>query len=361
MKEVAFKTKEAIQLFNSKSIVFHSITILENLKYLTQKLDQIIETITLAKLGILNIIILSDKEIKLFINDLAREKVIVSTAAEAISYTTTSVATNQREIVLLIKLPKLNAKIYRKVYIHPIIHNNQQVHLSDRNYLIHDNETYIVSSLETTIYKTTEVRIEGSTCIPRLLEGKPAICNFTSNPTPQEIISIDDEHLLINTARNFTIRTDCGLTERNLSGSYLISYRNCSVNVSNFMFSNIIQQLTGKPTHLSLQGVTMTKDRTILNLSLEHLHHLQTETRKDLELIRLENKSLKWIPWSIFGAFSFTPIIIGLAIFLSCFIRRKSMKIELNQQSKEVPNSYETMVNFNPTNLKELIRTEPHF
>lgn len=76
LKEVAFKTKEAIQLFNSKTTEFNAISILENLKVLSQNLEHILETITLAKIGILNTIIVSDNEITPFMHDLAREKII---------------------------------------------------------------------------------------------------------------------------------------------------------------------------------------------------------------------------------------------------------------------------------------------
>lgn len=156
LKEVAFKTKEAIQLFNSKTTEFNAISILENLTVLSQNLEHILETITLAKIRILNTIILSDNEITTFMHDLAREKIIVVTAAEAISYASTSIATNQKEIALLIKLPKLDSKIYQKIHIHPITHNNQQLHLP--------NETLIANSLKPNIFKVSEVRLETSTC-----------------------------------------------------------------------------------------------------------------------------------------------------------------------------------------------------
>nr|XP_029713276.1 uncharacterized protein LOC115257610 [Aedes albopictus] len=360
LKEVAFKTKEAIQLFNSKTTEFNAISILENLKVLSQKLEHILETITLAKIGILNTIILSDNEITTFIHDLAREKIIVVTAAEAISYASTSIATNQKEIALLIKLPKLDSKIYQKIHIHPITHNNQQLHLPNRNFLVHNNETLIANSLKSNIFKLSEVRLETSTCIPNLLQGQPATCNYTMNPTSEEVVTIDDQHLLINTVRNLTIKSNCGLSERNLSGAYLISYDNCTVNVSSIMVSNIIQHLTGKPIHLSLDGLAITKGKQIFNLSLEHLNLLQTETRRDLEQIRLENNSIQWTPWSIFGTFSFTPTVIGLAIFFSILAHRKAMKIQFTQPSREVPITTDMKVGFQHTNLEDVIRTEPH-
>lgn len=360
LKEVAFKTKEAIQLFNSKSNEFHSISILENLKIISQTLEQILETITLAKIGILNIIILSNKETTTFIHDLARENISVATAAEAISYASTSIATNGKEIALLIKLPKLIWKTYTKVHIHPITNNKEQIHLPNRNFIFHDNEIYIVPSLTPSIFRSDEITLENSTCISNLIRGQPAICNYTSYPVSDEIISIDDHHLLVSTTRNYTMNSDCGFSERNLTGSYLISYDNCTVNVSYIMVSNTIRHLNGKPIRLFLDGLTIVKDQHIPNLSLEHLNFLQTETRKDLDLIRLENNSINWTPWTIFGTFSLTPIIIGLAIFLSIFIRRQTMKIEMKPQTHEVPTTKDVTFSFRHANLEEIIRTEPH-
>lgn len=168
------------------------------------------------------------------------------------------------------------------------------------------------------------------------------------NPTSEKDVIIDDQHLLINTVRNLTIKSNCGLSERNLSGSYLISYDNCTVNVSSIMVSNIIQLLTGKPIHLSLDdGLAITKGKQIFNLSLEHLNLLQTETRRELEQIRLENNS----PWSIFGTFSFTPTIIGLAIFFSILAHSKAMKIQFTQPSREVPITTDMKVGFQHTTL----------
>lgn len=54
LKEFVFKTKDAITLFNSKSLDIHSINIFLNLKHLSEKLQQIADSITLAKIGILN-------------------------------------------------------------------------------------------------------------------------------------------------------------------------------------------------------------------------------------------------------------------------------------------------------------------
>lgn len=147
------------------------------------------------------------------------------------------------------------------------------------------------------------------------------------------------------------------MSERKLSGCYLISYDNCTINLNDIMVSNTIQQLTGRPIQLPLDGLTITKDQQIFTLSLEHLNHLQTETRKDLEM----NNSFQWTPLSILETFSFTPIIIGLAVFFGIFVRRKAMKIQFTQQSKEVPATRDITIGFQQMSSKDVIRTEPHY
>lgn len=134
-------------------------------------------------------------------------------------------------------------------------------------------------------------------------------------------------HVLINTAKNFTFSSDCG-SERNLSGSYLIEYENCTLLINNVSYISKSRNITGKPLHLPLDGISITKNGDILNLSMEHLHELQMETRKDLEYLQLDNNSLHFPHWSIFGGITVLPIIIGIAILCSILFNR-STKIKL--------------------------------
>ncbi|XP_058826825.1 uncharacterized protein LOC131686848 [Topomyia yanbarensis] len=152
LKEAMFETKKAINLFNTRSAETYSTKILFHLNYLSKKLNQIIDTILLAKLGIVNEKILSQREIDILINDLARENITVHTALEAMNYATTSVATNSLEIALIIKMPKLDPRIFNKIRLYPIIHKNKQIHIDHRFYLTHKDEIYSINSVEPTIF-----------------------------------------------------------------------------------------------------------------------------------------------------------------------------------------------------------------
>ncbi|XP_062540346.1 uncharacterized protein LOC134208377 [Armigeres subalbatus] len=274
--------------------------ILFHLNYLIEKLNQIIETITLAKLGLLNEKVLSQQEIEILITDLNKQNVTGNTVLEAISYTTTSIVSNKLEIALIIKLPKLDQRIFNKVHIYPIVLDRKQIHVPHPLYLIHEKEVYQVKSIEPTIYDQREVYPDNSTCLPRLLRGNPATCNFTVNPLIEQVIYLDDQHLLINSAANFTLSSNCGITDRNLSGSFVIYFDNCYLSINDVAYHKRTQNLPGNPMRLPLDGIEVSKHREVLNISLKHLHKLHMETREELDIIRLSAKSLSWPHWTLF-------------------------------------------------------------
>lgn len=174
-------------------------------------------------------------------------------------------------------MPKLDPRIFRKIRVYPTFYDKQQIHTTEKFFLIHPTQKFIIRTLEPTIYSIEDVEVANSTCIPNLLDGKPATCNFTSNPMEQEVIPIDMQHILVNTINNVTLSSDCGTFGRRLSGSYLIQYETCTIQINNTSYTSKTRNVSGKPIHLPLDGITITKNGDIVNLSMEHLHKLQTD------------------------------------------------------------------------------------
>ncbi|XP_058811110.1 uncharacterized protein LOC131676002 [Topomyia yanbarensis] len=324
LKEAMFETKNATNLFNTRSAETYSTKIFFHLNYLSKKLNQIIDTILLAKLGIVNEKILSQREIDILINDLARENITVHTALEGMNYATTSVATNSLEIALIIKMPKLDPRIFNKIRLYPIIHKNKQIHIDHRFYLTHKDEIYSINSVEPTIFDANEIKLDNSTCIPQLLKGEQATCNFTTNPVEEEVIFLDNQHLFINTMKNFTLSSNCGLTNRNLTGAFIVFFRNCQLYINNVLYSSRVKTLPGNPIQLPLDGIDVNMHQEILNISLDHLHKLHLETRKELDVIRLSTNSIKWPTLSIFGGIMSLLSLIGIAFLLRFLIHRSA-------------------------------------
>ncbi|XP_055625286.1 uncharacterized protein LOC129767975 [Toxorhynchites rutilus septentrionalis] len=363
LKELVFKTKDAIELSNSKSLEIYSMNILLNLKYLAEKLEQIVDSISLAKAGILNEKILSQDEIEILYHDVFKQNITVHNAVEALNFADTTIATNGKELTLLIKTPILDKRIFNKIHVFPVTNNHKQIHLTNRNYLTHETGNYMVNTLQPTIYKTYEVVFDNSRCIPNLLFGNQATCNYTMNPPEDQITIINDENIILNSDKNISFTSTCGLKNRTFTGTFLITFHDCEININNISYSNEIQNMVGSPIQLPLDGITIQKQLTIANLSLEHLHHLHLEMRKEMEYIRLNNTSIEWPAWSIMGGIiSFPCMIIGIVILLKIFSHR-SATVKIKQIPSTTPTQEplkDIQPNPRPMTIRDVIRTEPH-
>lgn len=364
MKELVFKTKDAIDLSNSKSSEIYSINIFLNLKYLAEKLAHIVDSITLAKLGILNEKILSQNEIDVLYQDLSKQNITLHNVLEALSFADTTIATNTKELALLIKTPILDKRIFNKIHVYPITSNHKQIHLAKRNYLNHHTGNYIVNSLESFIYKVHETEFDDSRCVPNLLSEQQASCNYTMNPSDEEVIPINDGNIILNTNQNVSFSSNCGIRNRALTGTFLISFHDCEVTINNISYSNTIQNMAESPIQLPLDGISIQKQFTIANLSLEHLHSLHLEMRKEMDYIRLNNTSfsIKWPSWPVFGGIvSFPCMIIGIAVFFKVFSHRSAtVKIQASNAIATQEPVVDIQPRIRPLTLMDVIRTEPH-
>lgn len=96
-----------------------------------RKMQNIIGSITFVKSNILNEKILSPQEMNQIVENIAKENITFLTKLDALSFADASVAMNQEQIMLLIKTPKLNQKMFTKIHVYPVLHDNHQIHLQD--------------------------------------------------------------------------------------------------------------------------------------------------------------------------------------------------------------------------------------
>ncbi|XP_052562976.1 uncharacterized protein LOC128092676, partial [Culex pipiens pallens] len=322
IKEALEKTKEAINLVNFRNSDLFSINIFMNLKFLSDKLEQIIDSITLAKVKILNEKILSQTEIDCILEIVHKENLLTHTIAETLTYATPTLATHHGNLALLIKLPKLDPRPYKKLRIFPI-QNHQVLHLEQEFYLYHSDEIRKVRSLDPVVFDPEESTVDYSSCIPELLRGRPARCNLTGNPSMEKIVRIDDKHILINSGVNVSFATDCGDPERKISGSFLITFKNCGVIINHETYLNKPQILSGERLRIPLDGVKITFHDTVVNLSMRHLLELNLERRREIESLQLKTDSMTWPNWSLLGGVAISPYIIIALLFLSFLLYRR--------------------------------------
>ena len=130
----------------------------------------------------------------------------------------------------------------------------------------------------------------------------------------------------------------------------MVSYSNCEITIDNQRFSNSVQNITGNAIFLPLNGVSVGKGNPKIDLSLEHLHNLHLETRKELEAVRLNNSSIQWPQWSLFGGLTIPYIIIAIVVICK-FLTNRTTTIEVKQP--------EVSQRFKAIAIKDILRTEP--
>ncbi|XP_053661555.1 uncharacterized protein LOC128710639 [Anopheles marshallii] len=351
--------KDALRLSRDSSIEFFSLNILLNLKYLVDKLSLVADSITLGKLGIVNPRILNRSEIDLLMNDLQKQNIPFQTVSEALSYVTTKIATNNNELLFILSCPKLTNDLYKKIELYGITHKDKKVHVLNQFYLSLKSQLFIVPNFNKNIYGLEQLQEDNGKCVPAILRGQQATCDFITNPAAMEILQLDRTHILINSAAEFTIKTTCGIKKRNLTGSFLLSYQSCDIFVNDE----------------EIYGINVTSKNHMLNLTLEHLHTMHMDLRSEMHQIRLEAKSFTWNNWSITSVMS-TPVMLIIAACIYYIVKTQKTKtvININGQKPAIsPNSNndndntceenepntQISPNFQPPTMMEVFRTEP--
>ncbi|XP_053679115.1 uncharacterized protein LOC128730104, partial [Anopheles nili] len=245
-----------------------------------------------------------------------------------------------------------------------ITNRNKKIHVPKQFYLSLNSQLFIIPNGNKYIYDLKELQEDNGECFPALLRGQQAACDFVANPTKFEIIHLDMMHIPINSAVEFTIKTTCGLKKRNLTGSFLLSYKSCEIFLNEEEISNNKTELHGSPLNLPIYGLNVTSVNNVLNPNLEHLYSIHVELRKEMHQIRLESKSFTWNGWSITSLAS-TPIMLLIVICVYLIIRKQKrtvINIRGQPTSKTTSDQPEQEIQtdtIKPPAMMAVFRTEP--
>ncbi|XP_058064657.1 uncharacterized protein LOC131214292, partial [Anopheles bellator] len=339
LTETLQRIQEALKLSRDSSIDFYSINILLNLKYLSEKLSLVTDSIALAKLGITNPRILNKNEIDLLISDITKQELPIQTVTEALSYTSTKIATNNNEILFIISCPRLTSDLYTRIELFGITNNDKKVHVPNQYYLSLKSQFFIVPDVEKHIFDLKDLQQDNGNCIPALLRGESALCDYISNPAKTEVIHLDTNHLLIDSVSTFTIKTTCGVKKRNLTGSFLITYEACSIFLNEKMISNNKTEMFGSPLHLPIY-----------------------ELRNEMQKMKLETNSINGSGWFYMNIISWpVMLIIAFGAYIATKMWKRGTVINIHEPPTPRPTSDNENAsnNYNPPTMMHVFRTEP--
>lgn len=298
------------------------ITTILNIDIINQILIGIQEAILFSKVHITNSKILSMKEINLIKTMLSNQGVQVELPDEALNFVKPKMAISKDTLLYILHVPQLENEESAVIRIYPLTNNNSTIEDYPMIVIKHGSQLWTTSKPEDYVQLSTFTRRYEDSCIYPLIMGRTTHCStkFNNETTMQLIAS---NKLLITNAFNDELRSDCGPDDRKLSGNFIVSFGNCTVNFkqSNFSSTEIINEsntiqgalhniiINNHPS--SSHDISMINIRTIRN-------------RNQLAKVSLQQESIETWKWSLLGGISLSTTLIIIAFVAIIFHFRNS-------------------------------------
>lgn len=315
------------------------IKVIVNLDLIEEEIEAIQNAILFSKLDLINNRLLTEDEVSLISSSIESQGIPTHLLEEALTFVSTSVITNGKIILYIISIPNFSKTSFQQLRIEAIVHNSEKIVIPGKLYLMQNETLYLqtgpCNKLDSwAICKTTDIEdISTNPCLSRIISGQSSKCSYETVTHHLPIVEMSPTVLLINNA-NGTLHNTCGVTDRPLIGSYLLTYTNCSVSFQNFTFTNSIIQIAENPIFTPSINVNITKVHNYKSYSLQEVHELHLRNTKKLEHLWLATSHASW---SIWGGLSFTTLaifILAIYVFFKSKHQGTSIQISTNNHPK---------------------------
>lgn len=186
-----------------------------------------------------------------------------------------------------------------------------------------------------TICKTSELKdVSTDSCISNVITGSPSNCSYEVIYNHIPVIEMGTTTVLLNDVHD-TLQNTCGATNRQLRGSYLIVYENCSITFQNFTFTNAVTRIVEQPFFAPSTDLNISRTQTYQTVGINRIHQLHLKNIKKLEYLHTKTDVTSWSLW---GGFSFTTtliILLGFYIFVKARQQTASVNIITPQEKPQ--------------------------
>lgn len=325
------KTKNKILLDEIDTI----ITIMK-IDIVNKLLEDIAEAVILSKLSISSNKILSLSEISIIKSILEEQGIITDLPDEALNLVKPSIAVNGKTLLYIIKIPQVNQEEGSLLRIVPLASRGQIITESP-NFLIKlGKELYSTTQPNEYIQRSTYINKYSDHCIQPIIEGRASKCS-TKESLQTKIQALTEDMILISTARNGLLKSNCGPDNRNITGNILVSFSNCSIQYNNQTFSSTTKKINTIMLEGAMHNILI--DQQPEENVLEIINNMTITNRKKIDHVYLMQFNSKLWDWSLLGGISIsTTLTITMSIF-AILIYRKSLyriltKIARKKESK---------------------------
>lgn len=301
------------------------------LDLLKDQVQNIFECIQLSKVNVIHKTLLSPEELIEATNILRNSNITIDTFDQTYEYLELAIIHKDTKIVFVISIPNFKSTTFNHILMEPIPREGHILKLRSSLALSNDFETYLIRDdcqeiKEEIICDKNQVEnVSQDICYSKILKGVSGRCDYTEDKSTKILKRISNNHLLLK-GNNTLMESNCGIPPRNLSGTIIVYFRNCTIKIEGIPFNNIEYYNKEPPLIIPLYGIEILPNHIESNLTLQKLNEIHLQTRE--HLLQLHRKQLS------FTLGTGTPAII-LSSVLAIYLLRNRFRALLRSPAKE--------------------------
>ncbi|XP_055616488.1 uncharacterized protein LOC129762331 [Toxorhynchites rutilus septentrionalis] len=302
------------------------IQIIKDVMKINMLLDNLIshfkdiaESIHLAKFNIISKHILHPEELLFSIERLEEKGIEIKNIEQAYDFLEISAFFNSSELIFVVKIPSLQNVTYSNLILETLPVRNKILNIPANKAMTSEIGTYFITrecqQIEQNNICNEDMLLNYSDdkCFSKILRGFTGNCTFEKYERKNEIKLLTDHHVVLKSMIPLEIKTNCGITDRNLSGLFL-------VNKTTFTNTEIIRNEI--PIILPFDGLKIEVQITQNQTAIEDLHIIN---RNHLDSLVESYKIHHYSSMSL-SIVSILGVIIMIVLYL---IKSKSINIRI--------------------------------
>lgn len=261
---------------------------------LTDHVDNIIQSVQLAQLGLLSKHILSKSELSLVKSKLPQ---IIQNYNDEQIYEILELKAyfNNTNLIFAVQIPQMTNESYTTYRLRPLPTNHSTIIIPKSNYLFLNQKQYSFvtkpcKQIEQ-LYMCKQLQLQNNsinTCEVKILQNEPAQCTLHHTVETSFIEEIESNHIIAYVNEPININTTCGKNITKFTGKLYIHYNKCMVIINGIIYGTISSSIsTYKLEQIIYNNMEITQlsnDSTLDVLNLKTL-----ENTNELELIKYQH------------------------------------------------------------------------
>lgn len=329
---------------NLKEII-HDL--LFNIELLDDQLRDIFELVQLSRIGVLSKAILNSNETKFVLDRLEEQNILINNTDQIYEFLNIETYHEKTKIIIVVKIPMFLPGKFDYIQI-VTIPNRHKVILTQFNLVVQsksitlgiNNPCPIIENYR--ICKIQELtNVTGDGCIDNALRGFNASCPYIEQKDETDIKPINGHTLVIrNAIQPVQINSSCNIQARKLTGTLLITYRNCYITINGAKYDDERTRDNHDITIVPTFGINFQATAVFSKPDLHQVNLLRIENRNHISKLRRDHTSLQHTTSGLLSVFA--ALIIGLIIWTKRGNMQRSREVNLLVNTRNVPSSFST-------------------